>query len=273
MTEAAAAANLHRFDADPADPSPHAPGLQLEQLGYTASDLEAIRHAISAPEGLVLVVGPAGCGRRTALRAMLRELDASSNLQRGNCCRCRGRRMLLRRICSPRAAQFAIQAAQAGHRVFSRMAIGRACAAVAELRRLGVTAAQMIDGLSLVIAQRLLAKLCPQCAVPDEEDAVRQALAAARNTWLGEQAGRPRRAAPHGCAACGHTGYSGRLLACEVLEIDARARGLLAVSADSLELERVLLADGSAIWDRGLRLVAGGATSLAALQAAIRNPR
>jgi len=250
---------------------PDEPGLPLAELGYEASDLEAIRHAIGAPDGLVLVIGPVGSGRRTALRAMLRELDAASDLQPRNL---RAARVILvRRICSPRAAQFAIQAAQGGNRVFSKMALGRACAAVAELRRLGLSAAQIIDGLSLIIAQRLLARLCPQCAIPDEDDAVRRALAAARNTWLGEQPGQPRRAAPNGCTACNRTGYSGRKLACEVLEIDARARGLLATDADPLELERALLPDGATIWDRGLKLLAAGTTSLGALTAAIRNPR
>ena len=249
---------------------PDEPGLPLAELGYEVSDLEAIRHAIGAPDGLVLVIGPVGSGRRTALRAMLRELDAASDLQHGNPRASRG--ILVRGICSPRAAQFAIHAAQGGNRVFAKMTLGRACAAVAELRRLGLSAAQMMDGLSLVIAQRLLARLCPQCAIPDDNDAVRRALAAARNTWLGEQPGQPRRAG-NGCTACSHTGYSGRKLTCEVLEIDARARGLLAADADPLELERALLPDGATIWDRGLKLVAAGTTSLGALTAGIRNPR
>jgi general secretion pathway protein E len=82
-----------------------------------------------------------------------------------------------------------------------------------------------------------------------------------------------RRAAPQGCPRCGHAGYCGRVLAYELVEIDMRARGLIASSLDPVELEHALLADGAAIWDRGLKRVADGSTSLDALQAAVRQPR
>ena len=56
-------------------------------------------------------------------------------------------------------------------------------------------------------------------------------------------------------------------------EVDSRARGLIGSSADLAELERVLLADGRTLWDRGLARVADGTTSLDALRAAVRYPR
>jgi hypothetical protein len=51
-----------------------------------------------------------------------------------------------------------------------------------------------------------------------------------------------------------------------------RARGLIASGVDIVELEPGLLAEGRSIWDRGLKLVADGTTSLDALQAAVRQP-
>jgi general secretion pathway protein E len=127
--------------------------------------------------------------------------------------------------------------------------------------------------LSLVIGQRLIPRLCPDCSAPDERELVRRALAAALNTWLSGQAVLARRAAPQGCPRCGHAGYYGWVLAYELVEIDMRARGLIASSLDPVELEHALLADGAAIWDRGLKRVADGSTSLDALQAAVRQPR
>ncbi len=181
--------------------------------------------------------------------------------------------ILVEKIAAAAVAQLAIQAAQVGHLVLSTMALGRACSAIAELRRLQVTTAQVIDALSLVIGQRLIGRLCPECSQPDNSEPVRRALAGALNTWLGGHAAHARRAAPNGCGRCGHTGYDGRVLAYELLEIDMRARGLIASGVDPVELEHVLLAGGASIWDRGLKHVANGCTSFDALKAAVRQPR
>jgi type II secretory ATPase GspE/PulE/Tfp pilus assembly ATPase PilB-like protein len=279
----------------------------LGELGYEAPDLEAIRHALRAPDGLVLVVGPAGSGRRTSLYSMLDELDPARNrvhtiessllrpvprwqqLHTSNGRYPRNWRrwerafgrilfggadaILVEQIATPGVAQLAIQAAQTGHLVLSTMALGRACSVIAELRRLQVTTAQVTDALTLVIGQRLLRRLCTECARPEDREAVRRALASALNTWLGGYVVRARRPAPSGCARCGYGGYDGRVLAYELVDIDARARGLIASTVDPVELERALLADGASIWDRGLKRVAEGSTSFDALQAAVRQPR
>jgi general secretion pathway protein E len=285
----------------------HPPPRGLEQIGYEAADLEAIRGAIHAPDGLVLVVGPAGSGRRTALYSMLDELDPARRsihtveagfarpvprwvqwrVSQGPCRRdrCRWKRafdralraradvILLQEIATVRVAQPALHAAQAGHLVLSTMTLGRACSALAELRRLQVSAAQLLDALSLVIGQRLIRRLCPQCSTLDDRESVRRALAVALNTWLSGHAVRARRAAPGGCIHCGHTGYCGAVLAYELLDIDARARGLIASGLDPVELQPALLTEGRSIWDRGLAWVADGTTSLDALQAGVRQPR
>jgi general secretion pathway protein E len=232
----------------------------------------------------VLVVGPLGSGRRAALRSMLEQLDPA----RRNIHTLQGRRwvrtfgriprrgadaVLVEKIDSAAMARLAIRAAQAGHLVLSTMALGRACSVIGELRRLRVTTTQVIEALSLAICQRLVRRLCPDCSLPDEREPVRRALAGALNTWLGGHAVQPRQAAPSGCARCGHTGYLGKVLAYELIELDMRARGLIASVADPVELESALLAEGRSIWDRGLKQVAEGATSLDALLSAVRQPR
>jgi general secretion pathway protein E len=276
----------------------------LDQIGYEAADLEAIRHAIHAPDGLVLIVGPAGSGRSTALYSMLGELDPLRRSVRtiessfvrpvpawrqvqvpdarggrrwertfARVLRGRAGAILVEKIATAGVAQLAIQAAQAGQLVLSTMSLGRAGSVFAELRRLRVTASQAIDGLSLVIGQRLVGRLCPACSITDDREAVRRALAPATNTWLAGCAVHPRRAAPSGCAVCGHSGYQGRVLAYELIEIDSRARSVIASGIDPVELERALLAEGGSIWDRGLKRVADGMASLEAVQAAVRQPR
>jgi general secretion pathway protein E len=181
--------------------------------------------------------------------------------------------ILIESIATAGVAQVAIQAAQAGHLVLSTMPLGRACSVMAELRRLQLTTTQVIDALSLVIGQRMIGRLCPDCSTPDERELVRRALAAALNTWLSGHTMRARRYAPNGCPRCRHAGYDGRVLAYELVEIDARARSLIASSVDPVELERALVGDGASIWERGLKHVAEGNTSFDALQSAVRQPR
>ena len=246
--------------------------LKLDQIGYSAEHLETIRRAIAAPEGLVLIVGPYRSGRRSTLHSMLEEAEVlrptvqtaqSGPLQRA---------MPIQQISIPAFAQVAIQAAQAGHLVVSTMAVGRACGALAELRRLQATTPQILDALSLVIAQRLIARLCNDCSTPDDRAAVRQALAAALNTWWYGHTVQLRRPASEGCERCGHTGYAGQVLVYELLDIDERARGLIASNADPVELERALVPEGSSLWDCGLRRVGDGVTSFDALLAGVRQP-
>jgi type II secretory ATPase GspE/PulE/Tfp pilus assembly ATPase PilB-like protein len=181
--------------------------------------------------------------------------------------------IVLDAIASGDAAQLAIRAAQSGHLVLSTMALNRAGSVLGELRRLRVTDAQLLDALSLVIGQRLIGRLCADCAKPDERVEGRRALAAALNTWLGGHPVNLRRADPEGCARCAHSGYLGLALTYELIEIDARARGLIASGPDPVELESALLSNGRSIWERGLKLVAEGAIPFDALKAAIRQPR
>jgi type II secretory ATPase GspE/PulE/Tfp pilus assembly ATPase PilB-like protein len=283
------------------------PPIALDRIGYDAAALEAIRHAIHAPSGLVIVSGPAGSGRVTALYSMLGSIDpqrrsvqtvearirrsvpgwlqfvVADGLERpsggpwGRALRWVVRNgadaILLERIAGPAVVRVAMQAVQAERLVLSTMEPGRARGVITELLRWQVQAVQLLDAVSLVIGQRRIARLCPHCAMPDEREPVRHALAAALNTWLMDHPVSARRAAPAGCAHCAQTGYRGTLLVYELIEIDARARGLIASGIDPVQLESALLAEGCTLWDRGLRHLADGTTSLEALQAAIRQPR
>jgi general secretion pathway protein E len=243
--------------------------LTLDQIGYEAADLETIRAAVHAPEGLVVAAGPPGSGRRAALRAMLEERASAPWHGRPHA----SGALLLDSIASPTTAQLGIHAARCGHLVLSPMSLGRAAGVIGELRRLGVTDDQLLEGLSLVVGQRLIGRLCDQCAKPDERDEARRALAAALNTWLEGHPVSLRRAGPDGCARCAHRGYLALVPVYELVEIDARARSLIASGADPVELESALLCGGRSMWDRGLKLVADGITSLDALKAAIHPPR
>jgi type II secretory ATPase GspE/PulE/Tfp pilus assembly ATPase PilB-like protein len=253
----------------------------LDRFGYDEDDLQAIRNVLDGPDGLVLVVGPPACGRRAALDAMRQHVEASrrpvvtlgprAGRDFERALRAAGA-VVLHAIAAPGIAQRAVQAAQAGRLVLSTMTLGRACGVLAEFQRLQVPLARLLDALCLVIGQRRVRRLCSHCAIPDGREEVRRALAAALNTWMAGRTARTRQACPQGCAHCAHTGYDGTLLAYELVDVDQRARGLIASVADPVELECLLLPDGRSVWDRGLKHVALGETSLDALRAAIRQP-
>ncbi len=287
-------------------PSP-APVAALDQLGFAEADRLAIRRQLGAPSGLVLVAGPSDSGRSTTAYSMLLELDPSRRtihtleapvwrpvpgwlqvevkavrgatgadlFQHGlqALLRAGADVLLLGRMASPELLELAVHAVESGTLVVAVAPLDRASRILARLRALYRKRALGDDVLTLAIAQRLLARPCGHCSLPDDRDEVRRVLAAALNTWMAQATVRPRRAAAGGCPQCGGSGYAGRTLAYELIEIDARARGLMASAADAFELERALLPEGSTLWDSGLQRLACGATSLEALRASIREPR
>jgi general secretion pathway protein E len=181
--------------------------------------------------------------------------------------------VFLARLETPQAADLALRAVESGRLVLARVRHDRACGALALLHAWRADAVRLADALALVVAQRLMPRLCPRCAQDDPRDEVRRLLAQAASTWLAGCSPRPRRASEAACPHCGNTGYDGRLLAYEMIEVDARARGLIAAGAGRINLEHDLLAEGCTLWERGLRHLADGATSMEALLGSIREPR
>ncbi len=294
--------------------APHGPPTAertLGELGYAAQDLAEIRRILHQPDGIVLAVGPAGSGRTASLHAMLEAIAPPCRrvrtivdtvprrgpgwLQgeagdpedgRGHdplaaqfrrLLRSRPDAVLLAEIDSSEEAQMVLRAAQAGCRVFSALHGGRAHHVFSRFRAWGVAATDLADHLALVVAQRLVRALCRHCSLPDDSEAVRDALIRAAEGWRIPSAARDsvqvRMAGPGGCNHCRGEGYRGHTLVYEWIEVDSGVRSLVEEGVGAMELERRLLADGRSLWDCGLRLVVSGVTSLEALRAAVREPR
>lgn len=304
-------------DASPcASPSvrPSAAEQTLCELGFDAHDLAEIRRIVRQPEGIILAIGPAGSGRTATLHALLDTFDPDRARTRSAECatrqrppewwryetgdkgnkghnngrdpraeqlrrmlRSRPEAVLLAEIDSYEMAQTVLRAALAGCRVFSAMEGGRAYHAFARFRAWGVAPADLADQLLLVVAQRRVRALCRHCAVLDESEAVREALARATDGWQSPLGAREpmdvRMAKSGGCSHCGGEGYRGQAMVYEWIEVDSAVRSLIEEGVAATELERRLLSDGRCLWDRGLRLIANGRTSLDALRASVREPR
>lgn len=170
----------------------HTKGISsLEEIGFNEEQLAAVREAINKPYGLILITGPTGSGKSTTLRAMLSEVDRDSmnvlsledpveyNIEGVAQSQVRpeigytfasGLRSVLRQdpdvimvgeIRDKETAQLAVQAALTGHLVFSSLHTNNAPGAVPRLIDMGVDPYLIAPTLELVIAQRLVRRLCP----------------------------------------------------------------------------------------------------------------
>ena len=216
-------------------------GVELGALGLPTATVCALERAIGASDGLVIVCGPTGSGKTTTLHALLARLAAgprnvvtledpverivigTSQTQVApaqGLTFAAGLRHLLRHdpdvllvgeVRDRETAQLAVEAAHTGHLVLTSLHAVDAPAALTRLHELGVASTLLADTVRIVVAQRLLALPCPDCAVP--ADVTADVTADVADGAM--------------CAACGGTGTRGRSAVAETLELDATLRDLL----------------------------------------------
>ncbi|MDG2051440.1 MAG: type II secretion system ATPase GspE [Myxococcota bacterium] len=265
--------------------------LDLEKIGFNASQRKALGRIINRPNGIFLVTGPTGSGKTTTLHACLHEInDTSKNIitieepveitQEGigqievnpkvQLTFATGLRAILRQdpnvvlvgeIRDKETADIAIQASLTGHLVLSTLHTNDAASALTRLVDMGVEPFLVGSSLVAVLAQRLVRVLCSHCregysAAPEEVEE------------LGLQpSGQPitlQRAV--GCAECANTGYQGRLGIFELMVIDDEIRVLLSSNTDSKTIKRQAVSKGMVtLRGDGTRKVLEGVTSLAEL--------
>lgn len=229
---------------------------ELEDLGMRSALAHDLR-AVLAGHGLVLVAAPAGHGRSTTLRTLL-ALAASRS--RPGLAVASGARVELPGVtwadASPVApaeslragieqdldvlmldsiedratAAAAVQAAQAGRLVLAGVDATNAVAAIQQMRAWRVEAFHLATALSLVLAQRLVRRLCPECREPVQATGSVSAL-------LGFDPGAIVYA-PAGCPACGQSGFAGQIGVFESIRGDATIRRLVNDGGDAAILAR-----------------------------------
>ena len=268
---------LRILDKDQAD-------LGLDQLGMGPDTLDAFRAALREPNGIILVTGPTGSGKTTSLYAGLSLLnDATRNIltvedpveyavegvsqtqvnTKVGMTFAAGLRAILRQdpdvvmvgeIRDVETAGIAVQAALTGHLVLSTVHTNDAVGAVTRLRDMGVEPFLLASTLRLVVAQRLVRRLCPDCRRAEPADAATARLSGLR---IGQTVWRPQ-----GCAHCNHTGYVGRAGLYEVIRVDDRVRRLIAAEAGEEAIAAVAFERGGALTQRARDLVLEGVTSV-----------
>jgi type IV pilus assembly protein PilB len=264
----------------------YSPLQSLDRLLYDEATLARFRESLARPDGLILVTGPTGSGKTTALYAALaqlrtgrtnivsvedpveRRLDGVTqipvNPRAGNTfpivlrslMRQDPNVIMVGEIRDEEVAQIVGQAAYTGHLVLSSMHTVDAATAVTRLANLGLEPYKIAESLCAVLAQRLLRTLCPSCkrthADPDMSGALPAGTASSRHASAGS-----------GCQHCNHTGYLGRVPVAELLTPSDELRAAISRGATAQEIRAAMRAAGCpTMRDRALQLVAAGITSI-----------
>ncbi|MCE9543941.1 MAG: Flp pilus assembly complex ATPase component TadA [Planctomycetia bacterium] len=261
--------------------------LILEDLGFAEDVLEGFLTGIRAPNGIVLVTGPTGSGKSTTLYAALNSISTMEN----NVCTVEdpieyhlplinqfqvqekiglsfsvALRTLLRQdpdvvmlgeIRDEETGRTAIQAALTGHLVFSTLHTNDACAAVTRLVNMGVESYLIGAALNMVLAQRLVRKVCMKCRQTYEPPrAIRKTV---------EQLGYDMQEFFRGvgCRRCRNTGYSGRIGIHELLLIDDALRDAITADAPVSTIRQIAHQNGMVtLRHDGFRKVREGITTI-----------
>ncbi len=273
---------------------------QLDQLGMPTQQLETLNRAIHQPSGMILVTGPTGSGKTVSLYACLNALNQTGvniataedpveipvdginqvniddriGLTFATTLRAFMRQdpdiLMVGEIRDFETADIAVKAAQTGHLVLSTLHTRSAPASLERLRQLGLPAFNVAGSVLLIMAQRLIRRLCTcKTPVPHPE------LVALRDAGFDEsaltdlQAGRWQLFAPQGCAQCRQSGYRGRLAIFEVLPVSPAIQEIILHGGSTLAIAAQAHQEGVIdLRQAGLEKVISGDTSIAEVLAA-----
>ncbi len=261
--------------------------LNLEDLGFAEDVLGTFHHNIHAPNGIILVTGPTGSGKSTTLYAALNAISSMEN----NVCTVedpieyhlplinqfqvqpkigmtfpKALRTLLRQdpdvimvgeVRDEETARTAIQAALTGHLVFTTLHTNDACSAITRLINMGVEPYLIGASLNMVLAQRLVRRICSKCLAPYEPPrTIRKAL-----ERMGHEM--PEYFKGMGCKACRNTGFKGRVGVHELMVISDDMRDAIVADPTIGNLRKIALRDNMiTLAHDGFRKVREGMTTV-----------
>jgi type IV pilus assembly protein PilB len=245
----------------------------LPELGFYGDTLERYSHAYLHPYGVILVTGPTGAGKTTTVYATLQEvmspeksvitvedpveyqIDGITQVQinqKAGLDFARALRSILRsdpdivligEIRDIATATIAMEAALSGHLVLTTLHTNTASATPLRLTEMGIEPYLVMSSVTGVLTQRLARVLCPQCKEPYEATEKEFLAAGYKEADLeGVDISTLHRAV--GCRACSHTGYHGRMVLAEILEMSEAISRMILEQQPISNIERTACAEG-----------------------------
>lgn len=260
----------------------------IPELGFFSDDQEIIDRVISMPDGIFLVTGPTGSGKTTSLYAFLNsineptrkiitaedpveydlaginqvQVDNSIGMTFAGALRSMLRQapnvIMVGEIRDMETGAVAINAALTGHVVFSTLHTNDAPGAVTRMVDMGVQPFLVAASLRAVMAQRLVRKICKECAEPYEATAEELRILGLPEGYFDNATLMKGK----GCPAC-NGGYKGRMGIFELFEMNDSIRELIYRKASSAEIKKVARDVGMrTLREDALRKCGAGLTTL-----------
>ncbi|MEK7657260.1 MAG: ATPase, T2SS/T4P/T4SS family [Elusimicrobiota bacterium] len=266
--------------------------LDISKLGMDPENASVYAKHIEDPYGIILVTGPTGSGKSTTLYSTLHTLNTPDvNIMTAedpvefllpgvNQVQCNAEiglnfaaslRSFLRQdpdiimvgeIRDLETITIAINAALTGHLVFSTLHTNDAPGAVTRILMMEVDPILISSALTMVVAQRLLRKICPECKEAYEIDSQWFATVGVPQKYISQT---PKRTLYRGkgCENCAGTGYRGRMGVHEVLEVTDEIRELISQRGTSMRIKEVAMKNGMiCLQESALRRLLSGATTV-----------
>ncbi len=260
---------------------------KLDSIGLSPKEESQIREMISKPNGILLVSGPTGSGKTTTLYACLNELNQPGvnivtvedpveikveginqvqvkpevNLTFASALRSILRQdpniVMIGEIRDVETAEISIRASLTGHLVLSTIHTNSAVKTITRLLDMDIEPFLIGSSLTGIVAQRLVRKLCPECAV----DVLATSSEKATFKQFNLEVDKLKHA--KGCPSCNYKGYAGRIGIFEILPITKNMEKLIAKNASNAEIEKLANEEGLvSLMQAGLQKVIEGVTTL-----------
>jgi type IV pilus assembly protein PilB len=236
----------------------------LDELGLVGYARTAFEDSISKPQGMIVLTGPTGCGKSTTIIAALhhvmdpslnvltvedpieyvirgaRQIKLSHKMNFDQAIRSILRHdpdvVMVGEIRDKETADIAIKLANTGHLTFTTLHTNDAPSVVSRLYKMGIEPFLLAYAINLIVAQRLVRKLCQKCkkkAAPLGEQFFRR-LKLNPEEWQKYDIFEP-----NGCEKCGYTGFSGRLAIHETLYFTKEISQIIFDAGDKIDEEKV----------------------------------
>lgn len=276
--------------------------ISLEGLGLRADDLTIVKEELERPNGMILNTGPTGSGKTTTLYAFLiakynpeikiitiedpieyhlegieqTQVHEESHYTFANGLRSIMRQdpdvMLVGEIRDADTAEIALQAALTGHLVFSTIHANDAAGAIPRLLDLNVRPSSIGSAINLVIAQRLVRRLCPNCKkekklTNEERKRYESFLKKIPARAVKPQMSEIQIYESKGCDACSGLGYKGRVAIFELFPVSEEIEDHIVKGVGEGELRRIAATKGMVtMQEDGILKVFQGVTSISEVE-------